>query len=162
VAVKQSRKLFALAVAALAAFVAAGAGMLAPTSAAGRASEQTTQLISRAIDGGIPNGPSTNAVISDDKRYARLIAFQSDASDLVPGDTNGATDVFMVRRAGSIGNDGAPWQEGQTPLVSRGLGGQPANGPSYAPAVDGAFHSAPSCIAFLSAASNLVPGDTNG
>jgi len=47
-------------------------------------------LISRAADGGTPNGPSTNAVISGDRRYARIIAFESEASDLVRGDTNGA------------------------------------------------------------------------
>src|SRR5207245_1141078 len=38
----------------------------------------------------------------------------------------------------------------------------PANGPSFSPVVDGAFKHEPSCIAFLSAASNLVSGDRNG
>jgi len=37
-----------------------------------------------------------------------------------------------------------------------------ADGPSFSPAVDGSFHHSPSCIAFLSSATNLVPGDTNG
>jgi hypothetical protein len=142
--------------------VAVAVSSPSPASGSSRADEQTTQLISRAMDGGIPNGPSTNAVISDDKRFARVIAFQSQASDLVPGDTNGFEDVFAVKRAGSIANDGAPWAAGRTILISRGLGGQPANGPSFSPAIDGAFHSAPKCVAFLSAASNLVRGDTNG
>jgi hypothetical protein len=124
--------------------------------------DQATLLISHALGGGLPNGPSTNAVISDDKRFARVIAFESYGSDLVPGDTNGAKDVFAVMRGGSFGNDGSPWQAGRTVLVSRGLGGKPANGPSFSPAVDGGFHSGPSCVAFLSAASNLVPNDKNG
>src|SRR4051812_44242527 len=127
-----------------------------------RESAQNTIMISRAYDGGVPNGPSTNAVISNDKRWARAIAFQSEASDLVPGDTNGVSDVFVVRREGVFGNDGTQWFAAPALRVSRGLGGAPANGPSWSPAIDGAFHSRPKCVAFLSAASNLVRGDSNG
>ena len=47
-------------------------------------------------------------------------------------------------------------------LASRGLGGQPANGPSTLPSLDGTSRVAPHCVAFVSAASNLVRGDTNG
>jgi hypothetical protein len=47
-------------------------------------------------------------------------------------------------------------------LASKGLGGQPANGRSYRPAVSGASHDVPKCVAFVSDASNLVKGDTNG
>jgi hypothetical protein len=122
----------------------------------------TTFLISRAIGGGSPNGPSTHAVISNDKRYARAIAFQSEASDLVRGDTNGVSDVFVVRRTGHIDNEGVPWSVGGTSLISRTGGKGPANGPSFSPSIDGAFHSAPTCVGFLSAASNLVSGDSNG
>ena len=124
--------------------------------------EQHTELISRALDGGTPNGPSTNAVISSDRRYSRLIAFESEASNLVTGDTNGHKDVFVIPRAGPFGNDGSLWRGAGTRLVSTGLGGQPANGPSWGAAVNGDFRSAGRCIAFLSAASNLVAGDTNG
>jgi hypothetical protein len=140
--------------------VAAAAGGPAATQAADR--EQSTQLISRALDGGLPNGPSTHAVISNDKRYSRAIAFESDASNLVQGDLNGQRDVFAVLRTGSIGNDGSAWEPGRTVLMSRGMGGQPANGPSAAPTIDGGFHSRPTCVGFLSAASNLAAGDTNG
>jgi hypothetical protein len=118
------------------------------------------------VDGGIPNGPSGNSVISGDKRYARVIAFQSLASDLVAGDVNGQQDVFAVLRGGDFGNEGTPWVAGRTVLVSRTSTGEPANGPSFAPSVDGAFQDAeavePSCVAYLSAASNIVPGDVNG
>src|SRR3954453_20805146 len=137
--------------------------LAAPAGAASdRASQQTTLLISRARDGGLPNGQSTNAVISRDRRWARLIAYQSDASNLTKGDTNGFTDVFAVRRAGRVTNLGTRWLRGKTRLVSHARGGGPANGPSWAPAVDGALHRAPRCVAFLSAASNLVRGDVNG
>jgi Tol biopolymer transport system component len=124
--------------------------------------QQSTQLISSALGGGSPNGPSTNAVISGDRRYARVIAFESEASNLVAGDTNGVKDVFAVKRNGSINNKGTKWSGGNAILVSRGLGGAPADGPSSNPSVSGDFRHKGSCIAFLSAASNLVPGDSNG
>src|SRR3954454_4783036 len=145
------------------AVLAATAAVAVPSSegSAARESAQNTVLISRAADGGLPNGPSTNAVISNDRRWARAIAYQSEASNLVPGDTNGVSDVFVVRRDGVFGNDGTQWFPGSTVLISRGRGG-PANGPSWAPAIDGSFRARPKCVAFLSAASNLVAGDTNG
>src|SRR3954462_8617880 len=114
------------------------------------------------------NGDSSHPVISQDRRYSTILAFESEASDLVPGDTNGLKDVFMVRRGGHIDNNGSPWVPGGTSLISKGLNGAPANGASWAPAIDGGFPEPgddptyPKCIAFLSDASNLVPNDTNG
>src|SRR3954453_16668216 len=87
-------------------------------AAPAQAQEQTTTLISRAADGGTPNCPSTNGVISGDRRYARIIAFESMATDLVRGDSNGATDVFAVKRRGSINNKGTRWSGGRAILVS--------------------------------------------
>ena len=143
--------------AALAAAMAA-----APAAAAqDRDQLQSTQLISRSLDGGMPNGPSTNAVISSDRRYARVIAFESEATNLVAGDTNGVKDVFAIKRAGAIGNEGAAWRGGNAIRVSRGLRGAAADGPSYGASVSGDFRHRGRCIAFLSAATNLVPGDTN-
>jgi len=134
--------------------------------AGNRADVQTTDVISRSLTGGVPNGPSGDSVISGDKRYARVVAFESEASDLVAGDANGQRDVFAVLRGGSFGNDGSPWVPGPTVLVSRTASGVPADGPSFAPSVDGAFQDAetvqPSCVGFLSAATNIVAGDTNG
>ena len=130
-------------------------------AAKSRADVQSTQLISRALDGGTPNGPSTNAVISQDRRWSRYVAFESEATDLVRGDTNGFKDVFVVRRDGSFRNNGSGWRRGKTTLISRAPGG-PANGHSWGAAIDGGFWNTPSCVAFLSAASNLVAGDTNG
>lgn len=121
-----------------------------------------TRLISRALDGGLPNAPSTNPVISGDARFARVVAFQSAATDIVAGDTNATEKVFAVKRGGSFDWMGEVWQPGQTVLVSRTFNGQPANGPSFSPSVDGTVHRGASCVAFLSAASNLVRHDRNG
>jgi hypothetical protein len=128
----------------------------------GPVSVRTTTLLSTA-NGRLPNGPSRNASVSHDQRLARYIAYESDATDLAPGDTNGFTDIFLVRRAQPYGGEnGTPWRAANTILISRGLGGTPANGRSYQPSVDGDSHHAPTCVAFISDASNLVPGDTNG
>jgi hypothetical protein len=155
------RVLFAALSIALIAATASPARRAGATAGSAAASAQSTALISRALGGGIPNGPSTNAVISNDKRFARAIAFESEASDLVRNDTNGVKDVFVVKRGGKIDNNGSPWTPGNTVLVSRTAGGAPANGPSFSPAISGGFRSKPNCVAFLSQASNIVAGDTN-
>ncbi len=76
----------------------------------------------------------------------QLVAFASYASTLVSGDTNGEWDIFVRDRA-----------TGQTTRVSRSSGGEQGNGAARAPALsaDGRW------VAFESAASNLVSGDTN-
>jgi hypothetical protein len=146
------------------ALAAAGALVFADAApaATGRGRRQATYPISRALGGGLPNGPSTHAVISGDRRYARVIAFESDASNLVAGDTNGVGDVFAIRRRGRIDNRGGRWTGGPIILVSRGLGGAPGDGRSSGVSLSGDLRHRAHGIAFLSAASNLVPGDTNG
>src|SRR3954453_10818693 len=47
-------------------------------------------MVSRAQAGGLGSGTSDFPVLSRDGRF---VAFDSEASNLVPGDTNGATDV---------------------------------------------------------------------
>jgi hypothetical protein len=133
-----------------------------PVTTAAGARVQSTQLISRAADGGVPNGASTHAVISGDRRYARAIAFQSLASDLVAHDSNGLEDVFVVLRRGPFNNRGTRWQARRTVLLSRGRNGAPANGASFLPAIGGDLQHSPTCVGFLSQASNLVAGDRNG
>ena len=130
--------------------------------AGGGTRDTTTTLISQSLGGGTPNGASTNAVISGDRRYARIIAFESEGSNLTSGDTNGVKDVFAIRRSGSYRDTGTRWEPGPTQLVSRGQGGQPANGPSFEPAVDGNFRHSATCVAFLSDATNIAAADTNG
>jgi hypothetical protein len=116
---------------------------------AGAAAEFPGTALQRLSD-----APSRNPAISQDKRFARLAAFEADSG--------GTTNVFVVRRADGYGENGTPWHPGKEVLASRGLGGQPANGPSTQPSLDGTSRVAPHCVAFVSAASNLVPGDTNG
>jgi len=84
------------------------------------------------------NGPSTLGDLSGDGRY---VAFASDATNLVAGDTNGLTDVFLRDRV-----------SGTTRLVS--TAGAPANGASYGGSVsdDGRY------VAFGSDATNLAGG----
>jgi hypothetical protein len=124
-------------------------------------SQRTTFLLSVA-NGGFPNGPSRNAAVSHDQRIARYMAYESDASNITAGDTNGATDVFLVIRAQPFGHSGTPWKAAGTQLVSSAPGGAPSNGASYRPVLDGDSHHVPHCVAFVSSASNLVGGDTNG
>ncbi len=151
----------ALLLAPLAVF-AVGGGVEPATATAGFR-EQGTQLISRAYGGGLPNGPSTNAVVSADRRFARVIAFESGASDLVRRDTNGKVqDVFLTFRGGAIHNTGARWRFRRTVLVSKTARGRSGNGASFAAAVSGGFHSKPTRIVFLSSATNLARRDTNG
>jgi hypothetical protein len=138
----------------------AGSGSQAATvSDAGRTQE--TKLISRSLGGGVPDGPSTNGVISGDRRYARIIAFQSEATDIVRGDTNGVTDVFVVKRKGPANNRGTRWRPRKTIRISRARGGAETDGRSYAPAVGGGFDQRPRCAAFISEATNIARGDTN-
>jgi hypothetical protein len=156
----------------LAALVGAALTPAASAGAQEAAPPKETALLSRTPAGGFPDGLSTQAAISGDRQFASLTAFTSFATDLVPGDTNGVPDVFVVRRADALADDlrGLPWRPaGPAQLVSRGLGGAPANGPSSGPDLDGdqihdglGARDAPHCVAFVSSASNLVPGDTNG
>src|SRR3989442_5842419 len=106
---------------------------------------RTTTLVSVNLNGtGGGNGDSIPTGISTHGRYA---CFESSASDLTPGDTNGVTDVF-VRDL---------WSN-TTALVSANLAGVPGNGVCRGSAMtpDGRY------VAFVSAATNLVAGDTNG
>jgi hypothetical protein len=120
------------------------------------------QLISKSRSGGFPNGPSHNGVFSQDRQLASLVAFDSDASNIVKGDTNGFTDIFLLHRGGKFSDKGEPWKRGKVALITRARDGGPANGRSYQPDLDGEQTNRPRCIAFISEASNLVGGDTNG
>jgi hypothetical protein len=141
--------------------VALGAAIPAAAGAQG-AFPRTTFLLSKSADGGFPDGPSRNPAVSHDQRIARLMAYESDATNIVAGDTNGQTDVFVVQRAQPWGPDGTPWAIGPTTIASIGTQGEPANGPSSLPSLDGDAHHDPHCVAFISSASNLVADDTNG
>ncbi|MBL8863863.1 MAG: PD40 domain-containing protein [Planctomycetes bacterium] len=103
----------------------------------------TTLRASEGAGGVEADGASQAAAISDDGRF---VAFESEATNLVPGDTNGLTDVFVH-----------DVQTGATLRVSVGAGGAQADGVSAWPSLsaDGRY------VAFESLATNLVADDTN-
>jgi len=110
-----------------------------------------TTLVSVSTDGAQGNKISALPSIS---AQGRFIAFDSDATNLVPGDTNGFTDIFVRDTCA-----GAP--PGCTPTTVRvsvaadGTQGNFNDGPG-AISRDGHF------VVFGSGASNLVPDGTNG
>ncbi|MFI6098075.1 TolB family protein [Lentzea sp. NPDC051213] len=106
----------------------------------------STTRISVASDGTQANG-TTDYTVSMISADGRFVAFRSWASNLVPGDTNRASDVFLRDTL-----------LGVTTRISVASGGVEANELSYQPSMstDGRY------IAFGSGASNLVPGDNNG
>ena len=89
------------------------------------------------------SGDSFRPAISAD---GRVVAFYSEVGNLVPGDTNGSTDVFVHDR-----------RSGATKRISVTAAGAEANGDSVRPGIsaDGRL------VVFESDASNLVAGDSN-
>jgi len=101
----------------------------------------TVELVSVSASHGAANGWSRDPAISGDGRY---VAFESFASNLVAGDTNGTADVFVRDLVA-----------GTTTRVSVSVGGAQASHASAGPAIsgDGRF------VAFRTPSPNLVPGD---
>jgi uncharacterized repeat protein (TIGR01451 family) len=77
----------------------------------------------------------------------RFVAFQGQVANLVPHDTNGARDVFVH-----------DLDTGRTTRVSVSSAGGQSNGESFLDSISGSGR----FVSFLSEATNLVPGDTNG
>ncbi|MEJ2078842.1 MAG: hypothetical protein P8Z74_12645 [Acidobacteriota bacterium] len=104
----------------------------------------TTTRVSVSSQGVEGDADSRYPYLSGDGRY---VTFYSDASNLVPDDTNGATDVFVHDRL-----------TGETSRVSVSQNGSEGNGASSFPILlaDG------SGVVFQSDASNLIPEDQNG
>jgi Ca2+-binding RTX toxin-like protein len=102
----------------------------------------TTTSVSVDSAGNQGNGYSFGGSISTDGRF---VAFDSDATNLVPGDTNNGSDVFVRDRLTNT-----------TTRVSVDSAGNEANNDSGTPSIsaDGRF------VAFTSFATNLAPGDT--
>jgi Tol biopolymer transport system component len=103
-----------------------------------------TQRVSVSSSGKQVKGNSVNPIVS---ASGRIVAFESKARDLVPGDTNGGSDVFVRDR-----------KNGETVRISVSSAGRQASGGSADPFIS---HSG-RYVAFESVASNLVPKDTNG
>jgi hypothetical protein len=104
----------------------------------------TTERVSVGPGEAQANGDSSGGSLSPDGHY---VVFQSSASNLVPGDTNGTTDSFLHDR-----------ETGTTERISLTSSGAESNGLSAPTSVsaDGRY------VAFRSFATNLVANDANG
>ena len=111
---------------------------------AGTAAAQSIVRVSVDSSGAEANGDCPSVAISADGRF---VAFDSVASNLVAGDTNGVGDVFVHDRTTGI-----------TERVSVDSYGVEANGDSGVGAISATDWSWPS----RASPTNLVAGDTNG
>lgn len=102
------------------------------------------ETVTVAAGGGGQNNASGGASVSSTGRF---IAFRSFASNLVAGDTNGQIDAFVRDRSA-----------GTTARISVSSTGAQGDSGSSSPHIS----SSGRYIAFLSGATNLVTGDTNG
>ncbi len=123
---------------------ALGLAMAALGTTAISALATETIRVSVGPGGAQGNSASDSPALSANGRF---VAFASYASNLVSGDTNKTSDVFVHDR-----------QRYTTTRVSLGPSGAQGNAESFKPVLsaNGGF------VAFTSLASNLVPGDTNG
>ncbi len=130
----------AIAFALAAAAVALG---VSPDPAAAGSLPVATRLVSRANTGAPVTAPAFGAAMSDNGRF---VAFETTAA-VVAADTNGKSDIYIRDL----------WA-GTTELVSVTNDEKPLTGASRNVTVsdDGRF------VAFLSDASNLIPGDDKG
>jgi Tol biopolymer transport system component len=119
-----------------------GLGLYLCLQAGGVAWPQVTERVSVDTTGSDADSASSHASTSSSGRY---VAFQSDATDLVAGGSNGATHIFVRDRQTAI-----------TTLVSLNSLGNEELDPSRAPSISGdGMH-----VAFESDA-DLTGGDTN-
>jgi Tol biopolymer transport system component len=120
--------------------------VMVATVGAATAAPGLTELVSVRSNGKQGDGISARASAPAVNGNGLVVAFDSAATNLVGGDSNGAVDVFVRDRA-----------SGRTQRVSVTSKGKEANSGSSGPAVssDGRL------VSFASTATNLVPGDTN-
>jgi Tol biopolymer transport system component len=107
--------------------------------------QSSTSRASVSYTGGQADGPSSYGRISGDGRY---VAFISQATTIVPNDTNGLQDIFVRDTVAGISE--------LVHLSSTGIQGNAIAEVPIALSYDGRF------VMFASQASNLVTGDTNG
>ncbi|MBM4014688.1 MAG: calcium-binding protein [Planctomycetes bacterium] len=103
----------------------------------------TTVRLSVGAGGVEADGESLFPALTPDGRH---VAFSSEATNLVAGDTNGVADIFLLDRVA-----------GTLERISVGAAGVEADDDSDRPSIsaDGRF------VSFFSYATNLVPGDGN-
>ena len=118
----------------------AGSGVLTGVQVADRVAGSTQDI---SVD---ERGQWVRGSQPDIDFSGRVVAFSSDAA-LRLDDANGANDIYVRDRACPVAE-----------RASLGVGGAAADGPSTAPAISGDGR----WVAFVSEATNLVPGDTDG
>ncbi len=123
--------------------VVLAAALVAGLVPGAEAADPRTLIVSRHSSGPYGNDFSGDPSVSADGRF---VAFDSQADNLVSGDTNGSQDIFVH-----------DLMTGRTTIVSRHSSGAYGDGQSNNPSIsdDGRY------VAFSSVASNLVSGDTN-
>lgn len=121
------------------------------------AATHATVRVSISSTGLQANGASYSPSLSGNGRF---LAFTSEASNLVPGDTNGVADVFVHDRDPD-GNGVFDEGNGLTERVSVDSSGLEAHGASYG-AYSHTISDDGSLVVFRSNASDLVAGDGNG
>ena len=116
----------------------------------------TTAIVSVATDGTPGNDESGYPMLDAGGRF---VVFSSLASNLVSGDTNGVTDVFVRDRDADA--DGVYDEAGavSTTRVSVSSGGAQGDGYSYT--WNGGMSADGRHVVFTSGATTLVPGDTS-
>jgi Tol biopolymer transport system component len=107
---------------------------------------EQASLVRASVDllGGNPDGASTRPRLSDD---GLRVVFESEATDLVAGDTKGHLDIFLRDLALQVTVRASLADSGAEPSADCELTSISADGWR---------------VAFESEAANLVPGDTNG
>ncbi|MCU0498469.1 MAG: hypothetical protein MUF87_14050 [Anaerolineae bacterium] len=119
-----------------------------------RLKNQTIRLSVNVANGAQGNGASFLPVLSDTGRF---VAFESTSSNLITGDTNARTDIFLYDR--DTDADNVFDESGSISLIRVSVlpDGTQGNGDSRSPSID----STGRYISFWSNATNLVAGDTN-
>src|SRR2546426_666776 len=124
-----------------------GVGLLAG-DVASQATLPTDRIARASVSSGGAQGNalSADALISADGRF---VAFSSDATNLVPGDTNAVRDAFL--------RDRSAHKTIRVSVSSAGVEGNALSSVSDPSPIsaDGRY------VVFYSSADNLVPGDTN-
>ena len=103
----------------------------------------TTRRLNLSRQGEQANGPSNRPVISADGRY---VAFESTATNLILGDTNGFSDIFVVDVI-----------TGAIDMLSLDASGTRANNSNFRPSIS----STGRYVSFESSATNLVSSGTS-
>jgi len=123
----------------------AAAVSLAAGLTVGRAEAQSIERVSVDSFGAQSDGLSQWAFVSGDGGH---VAFMSEASNLVPGDTNGARDVFVRDRLTGVTSRVSVSSSGTQAIGHSGLNGMSIS-------ASGRY------VTFTSTAMNLVTGDRN-